>query len=102
MVQFVDYFILNSQGHLRYSLTHIFCRKYVPCLAKFPKAYIFEPWLAPRGVQHKCGCIIGKDYPKPIVDHDVAKQRNIERMKKARKAKYGGESSDEKGTIRDT
>ena len=50
-------------------------------------------------MQQKCGCIIGKDYPKPIVDHAGVKQRNIERMKMARKAKYGEESSDGQGTL---
>ena len=71
----------------------------MPCLEKFPKIYIFEPWLAPPSVQKKCGCIIGKDYPKPIVNHQMAKQRNIQKMKMARKAKYGDDSSSEKGAV---
>ena len=29
------------------------------------------------------GCIIGKDYPKPIVDHDVVRKVNIDKMAKA-------------------
>ena len=34
-------------------------------------------------MQEKAGCIIGKDYPKPIVDHDKVRKINIERMAKA-------------------
>ena len=38
---------------------------------------------APQSVQKAAGCIIGQDYPKPIVDHDKVRQINIDRMKKA-------------------
>ena len=34
-----------------------------------PEKYIYEPWTAPEEVQRKANCIIGKDYPKPLVDH---------------------------------
>ena len=37
-------------------------------------------------MQQKAGCIIGQDYPLPIVDHDVARDRNMKMMKAA----YGG------------
>jgi len=49
-------------------------------LSKFPDKFIYEPWTAPKAVQEKCGCIVGKDYPKPIVDHDTARKANIARM----------------------
>ena len=32
-------------------------------------------------LQKGCGCIIGTDYPAPIIDHKEASQRNIARMK---------------------
>ena len=60
-----------------------YIRKYVPKLAKFPKEYIYEPWKAPLSVQKGCGCIIGQDYPKPIVDHDTIHKENIGKMKAA-------------------
>lgn len=34
-------------------------------------------------VQQRCNCVIGKDYPSPIVEHDVASQQNMNRMKQA-------------------
>ena len=57
-----------------------YIRKYVPKLAKFPTQYIYEPWKAPIAVQKGCGCIIGQDYPKPIVDHDVVSKENMGKM----------------------
>ena len=50
--------------------------RYVPELKNFPTEFIYTPWEAPENVQEEAGCIIGKDYPAPIVDHDVAVQRN--------------------------
>ncbi|XP_062617610.1 cryptochrome-1-like [Saccostrea cucullata] len=73
-----------------------YIRKYIPKLSKYPTIYIYEPWKAPLKVQEKAGCIIGKDYPKPIVDHDVMRKRNIERMAKAYSANKS-ENSGEKG-----
>ena len=60
-------------------------------MAKFPAQYIYEPWTAPKAVQEKCGCIIGKDYPKPIVDHDEARKTNIARMAAAYARRGGGD-----------
>ncbi|XP_078571865.1 cryptochrome-1-like [Branchiostoma floridae x Branchiostoma japonicum] len=62
-----------------------FIRHYLPVLKNFPKEYIYEPWKAPRNVQEKAGCIVGKDYPRPIVDHKEASQRNLDIMRDVRK-----------------
>uniref|UniRef100_A0A7S2TLW3 Cryptochrome/DNA photolyase FAD-binding domain-containing protein n=1 Tax=Lotharella oceanica TaxID=641309 RepID=A0A7S2TLW3_9EUKA len=45
-----------------------FIKRYVPELANVPTKYIAEPWKMPEKVQQSSGCIIGKDYPGPIVD----------------------------------
>lgn len=34
-------------------------------------------------VQTACGCVVGRDYPFPIVDHTAVSKRNMERMKAA-------------------
>lgn len=60
-----------------------YIRKWLPQLKKFPDQYIYEPWRAPLAVQKAAGCVIGVDYPKPIVDHDVISKKNIARMKEA-------------------
>ena len=41
----------------------------MPQLAKMPTEYVYEPWKAPLEVQKEAGCVIGVDYPAPIVDH---------------------------------
>lgn len=46
-----------------------------------PIQYIHEPWTAPDIVQRATKCIIGKDYPLPMVNHSVASKINIQRMK---------------------
>ncbi|XP_073146085.1 (6-4)DNA photolyase [Henckelia pumila] len=49
-----------------------YIRHFLPMLKDMPDQYIYEPWTAPRSVQVKAKCIIGKDYPKPVVDHESA------------------------------
>ena len=71
-------------------MTDFLCRKYLPLLKKFPAQYIYEPWKAPGSVQQAAGCIVGKDYPHPIVQHEVISKKNIQRMKSA----YAKRSSD--------
>lgn len=66
-----------------------YIRKFLPVLAKMPAKYIYEPWTAPASVQQAAGCIIGKDYPKPIVDHAVASKACMARMKAAYHAAKG-------------
>ncbi|XP_045503844.1 cryptochrome-1-like isoform X2 [Colias croceus] len=67
-----------------------FIRKYIPALKNMPTRYIHEPWVSPDSVQQAARCIIGRDYPLPMVDHTKASQINIERIKQvyAQLAKY--------------
>ncbi|CAG7829298.1 unnamed protein product [Allacma fusca] len=58
-----------------------FIRKYLPVLRNFPNNFIHEPWMAPESVQMSAKCIIGEDYPKPMINHAVASRINMERMR---------------------
>ncbi|KAK6912169.1 Cryptochrome/DNA photolyase, FAD-binding domain [Dillenia turbinata] len=49
-----------------------FIRHFLPVLKDMPKEFIYEPWTAPLSIQKGAKCIIGKDYPKPVVSHDSA------------------------------
>jgi deoxyribodipyrimidine photo-lyase len=61
-----------------------YVRRWVPELDAVPNAYIHAPWEMPCDVQTQVGCVIGKDYPAPIVDHTVARQIVLETYRKAR------------------
>jgi deoxyribodipyrimidine photo-lyase len=50
-------------------------RRYLPELARLPDRYIHRPWQAPTSVLKENGVEIGKNYPRPIVDHAHARDR---------------------------
>ena len=58
-----------------------FVRYWVPELSLFPAKYIFEPHLAPLEIQQSSNCIIGEDYPSPIVDRKVSRKENMTKFK---------------------
>ncbi|KAJ9055125.1 (6-4)DNA photolyase [Entomophthora muscae] len=67
-----------------------YVRHWIPALKHMPPKYIYEPWTAPLDVQRRAKCIIGKDYPRPIVDHAETRKINLALMKEAYQgADYG-------------
>ena len=60
-----------------------FIRYWIPELADFPSKYIFEPHLSPIDIQHDSNCIIGKDYPYPIVDRKQTRKINLSLFKES-------------------
>lgn len=46
-----------------------FIRRYLPELARVDDARIHAPWTMSQAEQRECGCVIGRDYPAPVVDH---------------------------------
>ena len=59
-----------------------YIRKYIPKMSKFPDKFIYEPWKAPLIMQKQAKCVIGVDYPFPIVDHAVVSKQNMTKMSK--------------------
>ena len=59
-----------------------YIRTWLPELAKVPDAAIHEPWLMNLQEQKFTRCVIGKDYPAPIIDHKVARLRALDLFKK--------------------
>jgi len=56
-----------------------FIRRYLPELARFSDKQIHEPWLASGAEQAAAGCIVGRDYPRPVVDHGQARLKTLAR-----------------------
>jgi deoxyribodipyrimidine photo-lyase len=56
-----------------------FIRRYLPQLATLSDAQIHAPWLLAPAEQARLGCVIGRDYPLPVVDHAQARLRTLAR-----------------------
>ncbi|MBM7844622.1 cryptochrome/photolyase family protein [Herpetosiphon giganteus] len=60
-----------------------YIRRFVPELANVPDRYIHEPWTMPQTLQEHLGCVIGRDYPAPLVDHGFARERALAAYREA-------------------
>ena len=58
-----------------------FIKFWIPELENFPPKYIYEPHLAPDSLQSDSKCIIGRDYPNPIVDRKTSAAQNLKAFK---------------------
>ena len=63
-----------------------YVRRWCPELSKLPDKFIHAPFKADADVLKEAGIALGTDYPKPIVDHDEARQAALEGYKKVRKS----------------
>jgi deoxyribodipyrimidine photo-lyase len=54
-----------------------YVRRWLPQLARLPSAVIHEPWKAGEDVLRRSGVRLGIDYPRPIVDHALARERAL-------------------------
>ena len=58
-----------------------FIKFWVPELKHLPPRYVYEPHLAPPAVQADSKCMIGRDYPNPIVDRKQSAKENLIKFK---------------------
>ena len=65
----------------------VFIRRWVPELSKVPLPYLAEPWKMDISVQRMAGCLIGHDYPAPVVDDKAAMKAAKERLYGLRETK---------------
>ena len=56
-----------------------YVRRWVPELREVPLEKLAEPWTMSEDEQREAGCVIGKDYPAPVVDHQTERRRALER-----------------------
>jgi deoxyribodipyrimidine photo-lyase len=58
-----------------------YVRRWVPELRSVPLAHLAEPWRMSPAEQEGWGCVIGRDYPAPIVDRAAERERAKERYR---------------------
>jgi deoxyribodipyrimidine photo-lyase len=54
-----------------------YVRRWVPELRRVPADRVHEPWTMSEAEQAASGCLIGVDYPAPVVDHAEARARAL-------------------------
>ena len=62
-----------------------FIRRYLPQLQKLSNKSIHAPWRAGQIELEVAGLHLGKDYPRPIVDHDEARKKTLVRYSVVKK-----------------
>jgi deoxyribodipyrimidine photo-lyase len=75
-----------ARQQARFDPDGAYVRQYVPELRDVPDGYLAEPWTMPEEAQRAAGCVIGEDYPEPIVDHAVARREALVRYRAAARA----------------
>ena len=56
-----------------------FIKSYLPELSAVPGKYIHAPWLMNEAEQLACGVVVGQHTPAPLVAHDEARRRTLQR-----------------------
>jgi len=74
----------------RYDPHGAFVRAWVPELRRVPDTFVHEPWRMSAAAQRDAQCLIGRNYPAPIIEHAFARARALEayRLARGEKALY--------------
>ncbi len=64
-----------------------YVRRWIPELAGLSDRWIHAPWTAPKEVLAAAGIRLGRDYPAPIVDHAMARQRALDALEDVKSAR---------------
>ena len=67
----------------RFDAQGTFIRRYVPELAGVPDKFIHAPWKLSSAGQQQAKCVMGRDYPAPIVDHAMQREQALALFKSA-------------------
>ena len=67
----------------RFDPEGVYVRRYVPELRDVPDRFLAEPWRMPAARCASAGCVIGRDYPEPVIDRAEARRQMQERYRRA-------------------
>lgn len=76
------YFRLATQSD-KYDQDGAHARHWCPELQPLPARFAHAPWRAPRDLQQQVGCVVGRDYPAPMVDLERSADQNRQRWERA-------------------
>ena len=65
----------------RFDPTGEYVRAQIPELAGAPDEWLFEPWRMTEAQQRSSGCVIGRNYPAPVVDHQEERRVALARYR---------------------
>lgn len=65
-----------TQGE-KFDADGTYIRRWVPELARLPGMSVHAPWEASEETLRAAGVVLGKDYPRPIVEHREARERAL-------------------------
>lgn len=63
-----------------------YIKRYVPELSQLSGSALFRPFEASEAELKRAGVVLGKDYPKPLVDHKAARERALTRYQDIKEA----------------
>jgi deoxyribodipyrimidine photo-lyase len=80
-----------TQG-IRFDTQGNYVKRYCPELSKMPDKFIHNPWDAPQNILDYAGVKLGENYPHPLVDLKVSRQRAMDAL--AQSKQQPGETPD--------
>ncbi|WP_185696501.1 cryptochrome/photolyase family protein [Streptococcus minor] len=70
-----------------------FIKTYLPELRSLPAKHIHQPWKLPKNLDEELDFELGRDYPKPIVDHSLQRKRAIAKYEWAKENYHSNKKS---------
>lgn len=74
-----------------------YIRRWVPECSKLPTEFIHSPWKAPKHILKQSKCVLGKDYPHPILDLAATRLKALQAYQSAKRHYY----EEQQGSIRE-
>ncbi len=72
-----------TQGE-KYDPNGEYIRRWIPELKNVPDNHIHRPYKMSQIAENKSDCVIGEDYPRPIVDHSEMREKSIKKFEAVR------------------